>query len=61
MTSRLLRVVAFRFAAGAVWENEGGRWRCVRAAPILKWMIGCGAATALARLQRYRYEWEWIR
>jgi hypothetical protein len=61
MTSRLLRVVAVRFVAGAVWENEGRRWRCVRAAPILKWMIGCDAATALTRLQCYRYEWEWIR
>jgi hypothetical protein len=59
--TRLLRVESTHFVAGAIWDKHDGKWRCVRAAPILKWMIGYGAATALARLTRCRYEWEWVR
>ncbi len=37
---KLLRVVAPHYVAGAVWQNDGTGWRCINAAPIIKWMIG---------------------
>ena len=51
----LLRIVAPHFVAGAVWERTRDKgWRCVKAAPILKWMQGCGMNTAHICLQQQR-------
>lgn len=52
----LLRITTPYFVAGAVWE--GGR--CVRAAPIIKWLIGMAPAEAKAQLVRRGYQWEWM-
>jgi hypothetical protein len=60
-THMLLRVVASHFVAGAVWKMESGAWHCVRAAPILKWMVGATPAVVAEGMMRTRYQWEWLR
>lgn len=57
---RLLRVSARHFVAGAVWARTAEGWRCIRAAPIIKWMNGLAPASAQARLERSGYKWEWV-
>jgi hypothetical protein len=49
--------------AGAVWRRCAGKkrhWLCVRAAPILKWMVGLPAGKAKRRLDRDGWNWEWV-
>jgi len=46
---RLLQVTAPHFCAGAVWQKREGKWVCVQAAPILKWMVGLSAETMKQR------------
>jgi len=65
MKERTLRVTAKNLCAGAVFaEVEPGRWKAVRAAPILGWMLAHesheGIATFLkgpGRRNGWRYEW----
>lgn len=58
----LLRVTARHFVAGAVWEkSHAGQWRCVRAAPIIRWMVGYGAAYTQERLTRSGCTYEWVK
>lgn len=56
----MLRVSGRRFVAGAEWELTPDGWRCINAAPVIKWMIGCSPRTAHARLMRERLTWEWL-
>lgn len=60
--TKILRVMAPHFDAGAVYvrEGPGQPWRCVRAAPIIRWLVGMDPADARERLDRVRYRWEWI-
>ena len=60
MKRRTLRVSSRRFVAGAEWELTPHGWRCINAAPVIKWMIGCSPRTAHARLMRERLTWEWL-
>ena len=57
---RLLRVEAPHFVAGAVWLREGEVWRCVDAAPILRWMLGASAAYAREYIQLKGWSWIWL-
>jgi len=58
--ARLLRVRAPHFIAGAVWREIDGQWQCIRAAPILRWMLGKDSATVAAYLRRKGWAWEWL-
>lgn len=40
MERRILHVEAPHYCAGAILEKVNGRWECVEAAPIIKWMEG---------------------
>jgi hypothetical protein len=60
MRRRVLRVTARHWCAGAVWELTPTGWRCIRAAPIIKWMTECDPRTARERLELMRYQWEWL-
>jgi hypothetical protein len=53
---RLLRVTADHFVAGAEWQGK----RCVRAAPILQWMVGKDPQRVRAWLISRGYTWEWL-
>jgi hypothetical protein len=57
---KLLQVTSPNWCAGAVWYRGQDGWVCVRAAPILKWMLNCDARTARERLQLMRYQYEWL-
>lgn len=58
---RVLQVSAPHFVAGAVWERDRNQiWRCVRSAPILRWMEKATPHSAEATLTRYAYRWEWL-
>ena len=60
MNTRLLRVVAPHFVAGAVWEQYS-QWVCSdNTAPILRWMRGKSAAEVRPYLRRKGWEWEWL-
>lgn len=61
MTNRLLRVTAPHFVAGAIWRRDGPAWRCVDAAPILRWMVGKGAGEVKDYIARKGWAWEWLR
>lgn len=54
---RLMWVDAPHFYAGAVWRPDP--WRCVHAAPILRWMIGKGSAFVKAYLARKGWAYGW--
>jgi len=54
---KLLRVVAPKFVAGAIWRKENGIWRCVDAAPIIKWMIGKSAEQVADYLKKKQPGW----
>lgn len=62
MTKRyLLRVTTLHLCAGAEFiRNRTGKLRCVRAAPVLKWMVGLPAETIAYRLEWMSAEWEWL-
>jgi hypothetical protein len=57
---RVLQVSTRNWVAGAVWENDGGGWHCVRAAPIIGWLLKCSAIEARDRLELSRYKYEWF-
>ena len=42
----LLHVTARHFVAGAIFQIQNSQWICVRAAPILKYMVGWNSAKA---------------
>jgi hypothetical protein len=42
----LLRITARHFVAGAIFQIQLSRWICVRAAPILKYMVGWNSKKA---------------
>lgn len=56
----LLRVSTDHYVAGAVWERRAGAWTCVRAAPILRWLVGLAPGEARRRLERAGARWEWV-
>ena len=58
MRSVLLRVSARHFVAGCVWEKRGEHWRCVRAAPIIKWLVGMTSTEAEVKMKRLGYTYE---
>jgi hypothetical protein len=53
-------VTAPHFCAGAEWEKVDGQWNCVRAAPILAWMVGHAARGVGIYLTRKGWDYEWI-
>lgn len=57
---RVLRVEAPHFVAGAVWVLEGERWRCVTAAPILRWMINKPPDEVKKYLSRRGWGWAFL-
>lgn len=57
---KLLRVIAPHFVAGAEWEKRPDGWHCVRAAPIISWMVGKEPAYVAAYLRRKGYAFEWV-
>jgi hypothetical protein len=56
----LLCVSAPHFVAGAVWERRGYAWHCLRAAPILHWMLGKTPAHCGNYFARKGWAFEWI-
>lgn len=60
MTNRLLRITAPHFVAGAIWRQVGPAWRCVDAAPILRWMVGMGAGEVRGYMTSKGWSWEWL-
>lgn len=57
---RLLRVEAPHFVAGAIWAGDGAEARCVRCAPILRWMKGKRPIDVKQYLLRKGYSWLWL-
>lgn len=58
--TRLLRVTAPHFVAGAEWRRESGVWTCYRSAPILRWMVGKSAESTARYLAVKGWRWEWL-
>jgi hypothetical protein len=54
--SRLLRVESDYFVAGALFNGA----RCVRAAPILHWMVGKAPEYIKAALLKMEAAWTWL-
>lgn len=59
-TRRLLRIEAPYFVAGAEFEKSAGKWHCVRAAPIIKWMVGTPTDKIVAWLKTKGYSYQWL-
>lgn len=57
---RLLWVSNEFFTAGAVWKRISGAWSCVKAAPILRWMVGMNCNQAKLELLRKGCHYEWL-
>lgn len=48
------------FVAGAVWRRKDGIWSCIRAAPIIKWMLGMSPESAKMNLAKRGCSWQWV-
>lgn len=48
------------FTAGAVWKRIFGVWSCIKAAPIIKWMVGMNKDKAKLELLRKGCTYQWI-
>lgn len=59
--SKLLRVTAPHFCAGAVYEKQECGWECVKAAPILKWVIGKPPHETRDYLNKRQWAHEWVK
>jgi hypothetical protein len=57
MNEYLLRVVAPHYCAGAVFKNG----ECIRAAPIIKWMVGKPPSEIKRFLVNKGYQYEWVK
>lgn len=59
---RLLRVTGKGFVAGTTFDKDSsGTWRCVRAAPILRWIKrGMAAEEVQAELKKRGLKYEWV-
>jgi len=55
----LLRVETDYFVAGAVYEKVFKEWRCVRTAPILKWLKELPLAQTKIALLKMDATWSW--
>lgn len=60
MNEKLLRVEAPHYVAGAIWRRTENAWECVRAAPIIKWMVGKTPQQVASYLRTKGYKWEWL-
>ena len=52
----LLRIEAPHYVAACEWENG----HCIKAAPILWWMLGKSWAYIHRWLFHNRYHWQWV-
>lgn len=57
---RLMQAKNDYFCAGAVWERKDGIWRCIEAAPILRWMLKMTPESAKLELARKGCDWKWL-
>ena len=57
MTEYILRVVAPHYCAGAIFIDG----KCVKAAPIIKWMVGKPPQETKRYLLKKGYKYEWIK
>jgi hypothetical protein len=55
-----LRVETDYFVAGAIFEKIYGVWSCVRAAPILRWMIGKSPKEIHTGLLKMGADYDWL-
>lgn len=60
MTEWLLRIEAPHFVAGAIWRKVDGEWRCIDAAPIIRWMVGKDKSIA-AYLRKKGWMYQWLK
>jgi hypothetical protein len=60
MKEKLLRVESPYYVAGAVWEKKNGEWTCVRAAGIIKWMIGKDPVEVKRYLDSKGFRYTWL-
>lgn len=58
MNKKLLRIEAPHFVAGAVFNMD--KRICIKAAPIVRWMLGHSPASAMAYLERKKWPFSWI-
>lgn len=56
----LLRISTSYFVAGAVWEKRGGEWQCIRAAPIIGYMLKMNRQQIANYLYIKQWAYEWI-
>jgi hypothetical protein len=56
LETKLLRITAPHFVAGAIWVNK----ECTEAAPIIKWMVGKPPLEVKAYLDKRKWKYEWI-
>lgn len=59
-TIYLLRVETNYFVAGAVWQKIYGVWSCIKAAPMLHWMVGKDRDTVKLALAKMGARYEWV-
>ena len=56
----LLRVVAPHFVAGAIYEKHNGQWRCVKVAPIIKYLLKMSPDQAGDYIRKKRWSYRWL-
>jgi hypothetical protein len=57
---KIIRVRWKKMIAGAVWQKQGNRWRCVFSPHELRWMAKSTPEQARRRLEAMGAKWEWL-
>lgn len=58
--TKLLRITAPRFVAGAVFEKRNVQWIVTHCAPILNWLRKLPLDQMDGRLRKIKAKWEWM-
>lgn len=56
----LLRIEAPHFVAGAIFENRDGGWKCIKAAPIIRYLCKMSPSEIKRYLDSKGWRYRWV-
>lgn len=57
---KLLRVTAPHFMDYAIWHKHEGKWRCIFAAPTLRWMVKLDPKEVQTYIEKKGWVYLWL-
>lgn len=56
----LLRIEAPHFVAGAIFENRDGGWKCIKSAPIIRYLCAMSSSEIKRYLDSKGWRYRWV-